>query len=61
MLIDDLGTIASHKQDHEVVEAFDPALKSDPIPEKYGHIDVVVAKMLQEGVLKRWGALGSHV
>jgi len=61
MFIDDLRTITSHKQHGEIVEAFDSALKPDPIPEKYGHIDIVVAKMLQEGVLKRWGALGSHV
>jgi hypothetical protein len=52
MLVDDLGAIASHKLDREAVEPFDLALKPDPIHEKHRHLNIVVAEMLQEGVLE---------
>jgi hypothetical protein len=52
MLVDDLGAIASHKLDGEIVERSDLALESDPIHEKHRHLNSVVAKMLQEDVLE---------
>jgi hypothetical protein len=52
MLVDDLGAIASHKLDGEVVERSDLALESDSIHEKHCHLNSVVAKMLEEGILE---------
>ena len=52
MLVDDLGPSAPHKLDGEVVEAFDPAHQLDPVHEKHRHLNVAIAEVLEERVLK---------
>jgi hypothetical protein len=52
MLVDDLRTTASRKLDGEVIERSDLTLEPDPVRQKDGDFNSVVAKMLQESVLK---------
>jgi hypothetical protein len=48
MLVDDLGAIASHKLDREVVERSDLTLEPDSIGQEDGDFNAVITKMLQE-------------
>jgi hypothetical protein len=52
MLIDDLGPSAPDKLDGEGVKRSDLALEPDPIRQKDGDLNSVVAKMFQEHLLK---------
>lgn len=52
MLVDDLRSIAPSKLDCEVVERSDLALKPNPVHQKDGDFQSVVAQILQERVLK---------
>jgi hypothetical protein len=60
MLEDDLCAIPPNKHHREGIVAFDPAHELDPVHKEHRHINVVVAEMLQEGVLKAEGALYCH-
>jgi len=53
MLIDDLRPTPPHKEDREVVELSDLALKFDPVDKKHSHIKFVLAEMPEECVLDR--------
>ena len=61
MLVDHLCAASSHKQDREVVELPDLTLKLDAVDEKHRHVRSVIADMLEEGVLDRWGRSCGHV
>ena len=61
MLVDDLGATPPRKQNREVIELFDLALKLDPIDQKHHYIKFVLAQMLQERVLKGFSGLSRHV
>ena len=52
MLVDDLRATASRKLDREVVKRSDLALESDPVRQKDGDLNAVIANMLQERVLE---------
>ena len=52
MFVDDLRSAAPFKLHGEVVESFDLALKPNPVHEKHQHLNLVIAKVLQEDVLK---------
>lgn len=52
MLIDDLRTCALDKLGCEFVERSDLTLESDPVRQKDGHLNSVIANVLQECVLK---------
>jgi hypothetical protein len=52
MLEDDLRTTASRKLDGEVIERSDLTLEPDPVRQKDGDLNSVVAKMLEERILK---------
>jgi hypothetical protein len=52
MLVDDLRATAPHKLDRETVEPFDPAQQLDPVHEEHRHLDIAVAQVLEECVLK---------
>jgi hypothetical protein len=46
VLVDDLCATTSHKLDGEVVERSDLALELDPVGQKNGDFDFVIAKVL---------------
>ena len=52
MFIDNLCATSPNKPHREVVELPDLAHLLDSVHKKHRHIDVVVAEMFQEGVLK---------
>jgi hypothetical protein len=51
-LVDDLCSIASDKLDCEIVERSDLALEPDPIRQKHGDLNSLIANLLQERVLE---------
>lgn len=52
MLVDKLRTVASHKLDREAVKPCDLALKLDAVHQKHRYLDLVVADVREEHVLK---------
>jgi hypothetical protein len=52
MLVDDLCAIASDKLDCEIVERSDLALEPDPIRQKDGDLNSLIANVIQERVLE---------
>jgi DNA-binding FadR family transcriptional regulator len=60
MFEDDLRTTASRKLDRVVVERSDLTLEPDSIGQEDGDFHSVIAKMLQEQVLKGRSALCGH-
>jgi hypothetical protein len=52
MLVDNLCPSAPDKLHCETVERFDLAQKSDSARQKYSYVNSVIAKVLQEDVLK---------
>jgi len=57
MLVDDLRTGTPDQLHCEIVKRYDLALEPNPIRQKDSYFISVIAKMLEEGVLKAWGAL----
>jgi hypothetical protein len=52
MLVDKLRAIAPDKLNRKAVEPFDLAQKLDPVHKKHRHLNVAVAEVLEECVLK---------
>jgi hypothetical protein len=52
MLIDDLRATTADKLDGKIVERSDLGLEPDPIHEKHRDLNIVVAKVSEEGVLE---------
>jgi len=61
MLVDDLRSVAPNKLDRVAVERPDMTLEPDAVRQKDGDFNSVIAKVLQEHVLKGRGALDRHV
>ncbi len=52
MLVDKLRTVAPHKLDSEAVKPRNMALKLDAVHQKHRYLDLVIADVREEHVLK---------